>query len=203
MAQGTSSGGAPAVSPPRRAFNQAPSPELGCATCPRPPRGPAHGLPRRKGHRGRGGPARPPPPPTPPAGAQDAGAAHPPDGLCLSAGHRRRQPGGEGLGRGLTAPRRPRAHDGQVPSGAGGAGRASGRPEAPAGELRGPGGRGSRGGAGVKGAGGGVPGAGAGGAERMRGWGGPEPAGGAPHQGRCLRRSRCRSSGPAGTCSRL
>lgn len=34
------------------------------------------------------------------------------------------------------------------------------------------------------------------GAARARG-------GGAPHRDRCLRRSRCRSSGPAGTCSRL
>lgn len=38
---------------------------------------------------------------------------------------------------------------------------------------------------------------------RAPGWGRPRPGGGAPHQDRCLRRSRCRSSGPAGTCSRL
>lgn len=50
------------------------------------------------------------------------------------------------------------------------------------------------------------PGSGTGGAGAGRTpvWGGrPGSGGGAPHRDRCLRRSRCRSSGPAGTGSQL
>lgn len=110
-----------------------------------------------------------------PARARGAGTAHPPDGLCPSAGRRRRHrtAGGEGLG---PRPATPRPLGG---AGALGGGRSG--PDAGKAASRCPGrcgvpgrGRGWRG-PGVAGAGGGVPGAGAGGAGRKRGSVAPSP----------------------------
>lgn len=155
----------------------------GCATrpCRRRP-GPAQAGPARRaagpgsGHR---------PPPAARAGPRAALRRR----LCPPAG-----PGGPG------PPPAP-AHVGQVPPG-----RRRGRPRLLPG----------RGGVpGTEAGGGGSPGRGgwwcgsgpgprgrAGGAERTPAGAAPDQ-GRAPHRDRCLRKSRCRSSGPAGTCSRL
>lgn len=173
---------------------------LGCATRPRPPLDrptPARGssaaaASSRRAPRGAGaspGPARPAP-----RTCAGRGGRTPPDAVCPSAGHRRGQRAARASGRGPATARRPRAHVGAGALGPGGAAAPREGHRVP-GKLRGPDRSGSRGGAGVRGRGRG-PG-------RAPGWGRPRPGGGAPHRDRCLRRSRCRSSGPAGTCSRL
>lgn len=130
-------------------------------------------------------------------------------------------PGGPGRASGQVTPRarawpRRRAEEFGLPTPAGGCGgpdRAGRRGGGP-GRSRRPG-RGSPGrrldegrgglavGPRVLGAGSPTRGPGGGGWADARPGGGPGPGGGAPHRDRCLRRSRCRSSGPAGTCSRL